>query len=583
MMKASPNGASFGGKSSGSLGGKAGGSSPFGSPTGGGGMLKTSGGAMFGKTGGSSSLGGTSMMGGVSGSKGGLGSMGSSSPMQKQSGFGSSSGGFGGASPAKGSSSSAFGSSPLGGGGMMKASPNGASFGGKSSGSLGGKAGGSSPFGSPTGGGGMLKTSGGAMFGKTGGSSSLGGTSMMGGVSGSKGGLGSMGSSSPMQKQSGFGSSSGGFGGSNSGAISYLNSVGNSRGSNASVGPRSSSRIGSPSTSVYGSSSSRSNISSNYDEPLSAAERREMEQKWTTVQREYSPSDSWDYSNESFMNDDVVRASSFYSRNTDRPILTGSDVSGLGAIDHNKNLAITRQNDIFATYSEDSSLGNQFNYRSGKDIGRKSSNSNSVFGDDFLQDRTNFVDLSPFPDSQRSSPQRSSIDYSQWQQSVEGSYDGYRGQSLIDYQVKRGPNTKTDTFSQNNSHQPHPGQSQYFTTAPKEIGSFSKPQYSQWGHVGQSLVDKQYKTPARSSLSSVSAMYNGGGRQSFADSTNTYMNSRYVDPQLRRYDDESDMYSGSSNTFNMNSRSDDPPQDSERRIHDDEFDSYYNDDFDNYY
>jgi hypothetical protein len=32
-------------------------------------------------------------------------------------------------------------------------------------------------------------------------------------TSGSKGGLGSMGSSSPMQKQSGFGSSSGGFGG----------------------------------------------------------------------------------------------------------------------------------------------------------------------------------------------------------------------------------------------------------------------------------------------------------------------------------------------------------------------------------
>jgi hypothetical protein len=129
----------------------------------------------------------------------------------------------------------------------------------------------------------------------------------------------------------------------------------------------------------------------------------------------------------------------FAYRSGSRPPVSGSDTRGRGVVDEGRRNVLKNLSEQVPRYARSSSIGNQFDFRQ-----RRPDRLSRSLG--YTEDYDDF--------------------YNDFDRSSQGSYSG---RPMVDY-IERMP----DQYS-------------------REIGSFSKPKYSPWGPVGESLIDYQYK------------------------------------------------------------------------------------------
>ena len=165
----------------------------------------------------------------------------------------------------------------------------------------------------------------------------------------------------------------------------------------------------------------------------------------------------------------------FAYKSGSRPPVSGSDTRGRGIVDEGRRNVLKNLSDQVPRYARSSTVGNQFDFRQ-----RRPDRLSRTLG--YTEDYD---------------------EYDDYDRSSQGSYSG---RPMVDY-IERSP----DQYS-------------------REIGSFSKPKYSPWGPVGESLIDYQYKN-TRSPRGSNYDFYSDsrGSRTS-----STYNNSR--GPRRNEYD-----------------------------------------------
>jgi hypothetical protein len=168
-----------------------------------------------------------------------------------------------------------------------------------------------------------------------------------------------------------------------------------------------------------------------------------------------------------------------------RPPVSGSDTRGRGVIDEGRRNVLKSLSNQVPRYARSSSIGNQYDFRQRRP--------------DRLSRSLGY-----------------SEDYDEYDVYDRPSQGSYSGRPMVDY-IERNPN-------------------QYS----REIGSFTKPKYSPWGPVGESLIDYQYKN-TRSPRGSNYDFYNDSP---YNDSRGRQRNGGSLfdrnDPRAPRYNDNFD-------------------------------------------
>jgi hypothetical protein len=163
-----------------------------------------------------------------------------------------------------------------------------------------------------------------------------------------------------------------------------------------------------------------------------------------------------------------------------RPPVSGSDTRGRGVLDEGRRNVLKNLSNQVPRYARSSSIGNQYDFRQRRP--------------DRLSRSLGY-----------------SEDYDEYDDYDRPSQGSYSGKPMVDY-IERNP----DRYS-------------------REIGSFSKPKYSPWGPVGESLIDYQYKN-TRSPRGSNYDFYNDS---SYNRRDGGMLNDRN-DPRAPRYNDNFD-------------------------------------------
>lgn len=184
-----------------------------------------------------------------------------------------------------------------------------------------------------------------------------------------------------------------------------------------------------------------------------------------------------------------------FAYNPGPPPVSGSDTRGRGVLDEGRRSILRGYADRVPRFARSSSIGNNFDFRRK----RPDRLSNSL---GYSENGQGYND--PY--------------YDNYDRSTQG---GYSGQPMVDFQY-RSPNQ--DKFSRDNGYS-------------REIGAFSKPKYSPWGHVGESLIDYQYRDTTGSRRSNYDSFFDS--RNPRSDSYDSYNDPR--DTRSRNYDNYDDL------------------------------------------